>query len=398
VNVFVIPSWYPHRLNPIEGIFSREHALSIGAMRPDWTVAVSLYGQSETVLRLREPWRWPQVLGWARDRGRTQLAGNVYEYRSPALVWSDRLLHGRREAIVEACLRNWEAVEGDFGPIDVIHAFVSYPAGWAAMRLSERTGVPFVISEFMGGPFPFPAYLDGHGALKDFVAEPLRRAAVRMGVSPTQIARMEELGVRDIDLVPLMVDEELFSPGPDSTVERGRFFTVAALIPDKGIADLLNAAALLVRERPDVTFRIRGEGDRTPWEAQARAVGVAEHVVFLDRLAPRELAEEYRRCAAFVLPSHHEAGATSVIEALGCGRPVVSTRCGAPEYLVTPESGLLVDVGAPEQLSGALRAVVDEPDRFDRNVIRAQFAERFSRPVIVDRFEEAYRRASDGAR
>jgi glycosyltransferase involved in cell wall biosynthesis len=398
MNVLVIPSWYPHRRNPIEGIFSREHALAIGAMRPDWNVAVSLWGQSETVLRIREPWMWPTVFSWARDRGRNALSRNVVEYRSPALVWSDRLLHGRRDAIVDACLRNWESAQRDIGPIDVIHAFVSYPGGWAAMKLSERTGVPYVISEFMGGPFPFPAYLDDRGSLRDFVAEPLARASVRMGVSPTQIERMEELGVDDVELVPLMVDEDVFSPGSDSVAEPGRFFTVAALIPDKGIGDLLQAAAAVLRDRPMVTFRIRGEGDREPWLAQARNLGIEHHVVFLDRLSAKELADEYRRCAAFVLPSHHEAGATSVIEALACGRPVVSTRCGAPEYLVTPETGLLVDVGAAAPLAAALRVVVDEPNRFDSSAIRADFVHRFSRSVVVGRFEDAYLRATAGVR
>ena len=55
MNVFVVPSWYPNRLSPIEGIFNREHALAIGAMRPDWNIAISFWGQTESVLRLKQP-------------------------------------------------------------------------------------------------------------------------------------------------------------------------------------------------------------------------------------------------------------------------------------------------------------------------------------------------------
>jgi glycosyltransferase involved in cell wall biosynthesis len=399
MNVFAVPSWYPNRLNPIEGIFNREHALAIGAARPGWHVGVSFWGQTETVLRARRPWDWPRVVAWSRERSRAELAANVFEYRNPVLQWSERILHGRRDAIVDACRRNLDSFARDVGSVDVLHAFVSHPGGWAAMRLSEQTGIPYVISEFMGGPFPFPAYLDAQGHLRDFVAEPLARASVRMGVSPTQIARMEELGVRDVELVPLMVDEETFSPGRPEDVAPATFFGVLQLIPDKGIGDLIDAIPLLLQslpaERRDaVSFRIRGDGDRARWLERAQRLGVERHLVFLDRMTPYELREEYRRCTAFTLPSHHEAGATSVIEALGCGRPVVSTRCGAPEFLVRPEDGLLVDVAAPAQLAEAFRTVLDDPARFDPGEIRRSFLERFSRPVIVDRFEDAYRRAT----
>lgn len=389
MNVFVVPSWYPSPANPIAGIFHREHALAIGAMRPEWQVGIAVWGQGDTVLRLRQPWRWPGVLARSSERGRRPLAPNVAEYRNGALAWSDRFRSGRIGAVLAAVRGSLLDFERDRGRADVIHAWASYPAGWLAMKLSDETGIPYVISEPMGGPFPFPAYLNADGSLKSTLSVPLARAGARLSVSPTQKARMEELGVEDIDVVPLLADEELLAPGGE--VDPRSFFTVALLIPDKGIGDLIDAAALL--ERDDVTFRIRGDGDRRPWRERAERLGVAERIVFLDRLSPHELRDEYRRCAAFVLPSHHEAGATSCIEALACGRPVVSTRCGAPEFIVTPEVGLLVAPRAPAELAEALRTVIEHGDDFDPEAIRASFMARFSRPVVVDGFERAYRKA-----
>jgi hypothetical protein len=47
MNLFIIPSWHPHRCFPWEGSFLVEQALAIAGMRPGWKVGVSLWGQGE---------------------------------------------------------------------------------------------------------------------------------------------------------------------------------------------------------------------------------------------------------------------------------------------------------------------------------------------------------------
>jgi glycosyltransferase involved in cell wall biosynthesis len=84
-------------------------------------------------------------------------------------------------------------------------------------------------------------------------------------------------------------------------------------------------------------------------------------------------------------------------EATACGKPVVATRSGGPESIVTPENGLLVEVGDVAALAGALRTMVEQArERYDAATIRAQFLERYSRPAVVDALEAVYRGVAAG--
>ncbi len=99
-----------------------------------------------------------------------------------------------------------------------------------------------------------------------------------------------------------------------------------------------------------------------------------------------------------MLASLHESFGVTLVETMATGHPVIATRCGGPESLVTPDNGLLVDVGRPDQLAAAMRSFVRGEFRYDPDAIRRRALERFSRPVIVDRLESVYRRVAEASR
>ncbi len=80
----------------------------------------------------------------------------------------------------------------------------------------------------------------------------------------------------------------------------------------------------------------------------------------MPRLAREELALQLQSFDVFVLPSHQEGLCISALEAMACGVPVVSTRCGGPEeFVIDGESGLLVD-NDPEQMAHAIQTIVGD--------------------------------------
>jgi len=401
MNVFVIPSWHPHRCWPLEGIFLHDQAVALGDLRPDWNVAVSLWGQGTRHLSLAHLRKSPRCLFdalFTRPDFERAARPNVLEFMTPALSWNERFLHGNRDAILAANRRNLDRAARRLGRIDLLHAHVSYPAGWVAMRLGAETGIPYVITEHMG-PFPLEVYERADGALAPYLREPLERADGRIAVSPALCERIASFGIPRPEYVPNVVDERLYAPGPPADAGRFTFFTLCQMEPVKGIPDLLAAvAALLERssaaDRARIRFRLGGTGSRFgEFRERARRMGLDEWITWLGFMPREDARREYRNCDCFVLPSRHESFGIVLVEAGAFGKPVIATRAGGPEAIVTPETGVLVDVGRPEALAAAMLAMFRGERAYDPALIREQFVRQYSRGAVVDRLEAIYRRA-----
>ena len=163
------------------------------------------------------------------------------------------------------------------------------------------------------------------------------------------------------------------------------------LEPRKGFADLIDAAARI--EAP-FELRIGGKG---PLEAalrkRARELRLADRVSFLGELSRDGVLATLRAADCFVLASRHESFGVVLAEALACGLPVIATRSGGPSEIVAPDTGLLVDVGRPDQLAGAMAAIMRDDGQFDPEVLRRHFLERFSRTAVVAKLDAVYTRA-----
>ena len=89
----------------------------------------------------------------------------------------------------------------------------------------------------------------------------------------------------------------------------------------------------------------------------------------------------------FVCASHEEAFPVSILEAMACARPIVSTNVnGIPEAIEHERSGLLVPPQAPEALADAVGGLLtDEPRRRSLgDAARARVTDRFTTKHFVD--------------
>jgi glycosyltransferase involved in cell wall biosynthesis len=161
----------------------------------------------------------------------------------------------------------------------------------------------------------------------------------------------------DLDRIAFLAaeppDDPWFRPGePPVILAAGR------LIPQKDYPTLLHAFSRL-RRNERVKLCILGEGkERSFLETMTRDLGLAADI----RL-PGFRANPYAymaRAAVFALSSVSEGLPTVVIEALACGRPVVSTDCpyGPAEILGNGKYGRLVPMGNPDALAEAIQSTL----------------------------------------
>ncbi|HTR16910.1 MAG TPA: glycosyltransferase [Acetobacteraceae bacterium] len=174
-------------------------------------------------------------------------------------------------------------------------------------------------------------------------------------------------------------------PHPWFTDGRGPVFVSAGrLVPQKDPETLLRAFALMAPRGEGARLMLLGEGPMRPaLEGLARELGIAGRVCFAG-FRPNPLPY-IRHAAALVLASRYEGLGNVLIEALGCGTPVISTDCpfGPAEILQGGRFGDLVPVG---DALGLAAAMADTPRRrFPAEALR-QRAAAFS----VDRAAEAH--------
>jgi glycosyltransferase involved in cell wall biosynthesis len=136
---------------------------------------------------------------------------------------------------------------------------------------------------------------------------------------------------------------------------------------------------------------IGGDGqDREKLQQQVKELKLVERVHFLGALDRAQVKSEMQKCDVFVLPSLHETFGVVVGEAMACGKPVVVTRCGGPEFVVTEETGVLVDVASPEGLADAMVAFLSGIDRYDPSAIRESLVSRFGPKAFVNNVSAVY--------
>ena len=149
-------------------------------------------------------------------------------------------------------------------------------------------------------------------------------------------------------------------PGSEASAERSQdYLFVGRLSVEKGIAVLAEA----FRRRPGSRLRVVGDGP-----AKTLLSGLP-NVRLLGRLGQEAVYAEMRAAKALVVPSIcHEAFGMVVIEAYGCGLPVIGTSMGGlPELIDEGRTGLLIEAGDPD----ALLAAIARFDDGDAGLLRA---------------------------
>ena len=186
------------------------------------------------------------------------------------------------------------------------------------------------------------------------------------------------------------------SPPPASSEEGLELLTVSRLWAEerhKGVDHALRAFARVAPRHPRARYRIVGKGsDKPRLVALAATLGVADRVTFEEDLSDALLADRYRRCSVFVLPSGQEGFGIVFLEAMRFGKPCVGVRAGgAPEVVEDGGTGLLVGFADHAGLEAALDRLLGDADL--RRLMGEAGRRRVLETFTFERFRERLRQA-----
>lgn len=252
---------------------------------------------------------------------------------------------------------------------DVVFGYTAKPViyGSMAARLEK---VPHIAAMVTGAGYAFTAETAKARAIRAVMSALYRAAFACADVVIFQNGEDEAQFVRE-KLVRREkcrrvngsgVNMEKFAPAPYP--ERMTFFMLSRVMYSKGIREYLQACRMVKEKYPAVRCMLLGacEGIQDSLSAeQLRPYideGIIEHFPETDTVA-----DYYRQCSVYVLPSYREGTPRTVLEAMAMGRPIITTDApGCRETVRHGETGFLVPVRSAEAVAEKMMAFIEEPD------------------------------------
>jgi len=161
--------------------------------------------------------------------------------------------------------------------------------------------------------------------------------------------------------LPVPVDETGFTP-PAAAARPGVIgFAGRPNDPRKNLPLLFDAAGRLLQTGCEIELRLTGTPDAA-LERAAEQAGVAGKLRWLGWLPDDEMPRFFQSLDIFVIPSFQEGLNIAGVQALACGVPVVSTRCGGPvDYVIDGSTGFLTGFNSVE-LAERMRRIIEHRD------------------------------------
>lgn len=170
------------------------------------------------------------------------------------------------------------------------------------------------------------------------------------------------LHVDQVTVTPLGLDTERFRPADHHREGRPYVLCVAGSDPTKNVGSLIEAYAK-ISESLRGRFDLLLAGDvckRVDIQASVDRLGLGAHTRLVGRISDEELIAYYQQATVFVFPSLYEGFGLPLLEAMGCGCPVICSNLSSlPE--VAGDAALLIDPQNTGQLAVTLSRVLESP-------------------------------------
>ena len=375
LHILLLSTGYPTPYAPLDGIFYRDQAEALAALKV------------KTGLLAINPVSVLDIL----KKGPFQLGFDEFTLRN---VHTVLLKYINIPKVPDYCIKHSlsEGIElfnkyvKNYGLPHLIHLH-GFQAGLLAIKIKEIHNIPLVVTEHSS------SFIKGtHSQWQNQVAEKVFLASdFNIAVSKTFADLLNKTFEIPFHYLPNIVDTDFFTPGTNSN-ESFIFLNVASLDYNKNHQLLIEAFAEAFSSDDNVKLKIVGKGDKHE-ELKLLINNLNRgHQVSLEGPKNRNEVRDYlREAGAFVLTSRHETFGVVLIEAMSVGIPVISTKSGGPESIVTGETGILCD-HYTGSVALALRKIYNNRDAFKPELIRNTAVKNFSGTAIAKKLVDIYSR------
>lgn len=207
-------------------------------------------------------------------------------------------------------------------------------------------------------------------------------------VSKVLNSKLNELNISSVVLNNI-VDESVFNYKEKYKTYPLQILSAAQLTKRKGM-DLLLLAWSLFGQRDHYILKIMGEGSELQNLKELVVIlNIESSVIFTGKYNRIDFANELHKSILFVMASRLESFGLVYAEALQTGTPIVATKCGGPEDIVSSRNGILVDINS-SKIKDGIQMVLNRIDSYDNEDISNNIRLNFGSVVIAQKLKKIY--------
>lgn len=360
LNILFLPSWYPSREHTTLGNFVQRHAFAVSEIHN--VVVVSAHESDKPEIEINE------MPGLIEIRV-------YFKKKLPLFSFQKAINKGINRA------------HKYYSSFDLAHVHVAYPAGAAALS----TGLPYVITEHFSGYHPKSGFKWSYGR-KRITNRILNKARFILPVSDHLGKAIKRFGAdTEMKKVSNVVDTSIFYP-TDKKTEKFTFLHISTLEErSKNIIGILKGFKALEATGKDFILKIGGDGDLEELNSKIQQFGPSPEKV---EIVPKQhidgIADTMRSAHCLVMFSHFENQPCTILEALCCGLPVISSDVGGIPEVIEETNGILIPAEAEDLFARGLMDMMDTYPDFNFYEISTQASKLYSYQAVAKRLSDIY--------
>lgn len=260
--------------------------------------------------------------------------------------------------------------------VDMVHCGNVHPFGAYGLFFKRFFGIPYVVYTFAEEIMIFQR----NRFKKKVISYLLHNANKVITISQFTKRELIKLGLRDRDIaiIPLCVDSDMFMPRDCEGLRRKLnlqdkrvILAISRLAERKGHDVVIKSLPKVLEKVPNTAYVIVGSGPtEDKLKTLVKNLALDRQVIFIGEVPHDSIVDYYNVCDLFIMPNRKledtgeiEGFGVVFLEANACGKPVIGGRTGGTEdAIIDSQTGILVDkVTEPDEISQAiLRLLLDE--------------------------------------
>lgn len=378
-HILFLPAWYPHREDPMFGLFVQNHALAIkdkaivSVIYPLGTKKISKNFEIETSV----------------EKG---ISEHIIYFKKSSAPLFGKLVNIYR--YLKSYKLGWKEVIKTNGKPDLSHVHILTRAGIIAFIIQLIHKIPFVITEHWSRYYP---HNDSYkGVLRKLITKFIvKKAKAVSTVSNSLKVAMNNVGLTNNNwrIIPNVIDTELFKISEKySESDKIKIFHISCFEDkSKNISGIIKAFKIAFEKNPNFELIMIGDGEDHQMAVDlALENGLKDSVIFTGVLQGQELIDIIKTCNFKIMFSNYETFAIVIAESLAMGKPVISTNSGAIPEVLPEEYGIFVEPKNIQQLSEAILRMAEEFKNYDSIAMSKYSTSKYNRNIVGSQIMNLY--------